>query len=63
MLRTVCDQPTLWETILPAEVLELGGELAAVDALLTTRGSSSRSERISILGLVGRRSRSKRICG
>ena len=34
MLRTVCDQPTLWETILPPEVLGLGGELAAVDALL-----------------------------
>ena len=34
MLRTRNDQPTLWETILPAEVLRLPVELARVDALL-----------------------------
>ena len=34
MLRTVNDQPTLWDSILPAELLVLPGELARVDALL-----------------------------
>ena len=34
MLRTVNDQPTLWDAILPAELLVLPGELARVDALL-----------------------------
>jgi len=34
MLRTVNDQPTLWESILPAECLQLSAELAGVDALL-----------------------------
>ena len=34
MLRTVNDQPTLWDSILPAEVLVLPVELARVDALL-----------------------------
>ena len=34
MLRTVNDQPTLWDAILPAELLVLPVELARVDALL-----------------------------
>jgi len=34
MFRTVGDQPSLWETLLPAEVLRLPEELARVDALL-----------------------------
>ena len=34
MLRTVNDQPTLWDSILPAELLVLPGELARVDGLL-----------------------------
>ena len=34
MLRTVNDQPTLWDSILPAEALVLSAELARVDALL-----------------------------
>jgi IS5 family transposase len=34
MLRLVNEQPTLWETLLPAEVLELPTELARVDTLL-----------------------------
>jgi IS5 family transposase len=34
VLRTVNDQPTLWDAILPAEVLVLSGELAQVDRLL-----------------------------
>src|SRR4051812_41373430 len=34
VLRTVNDQPTLWDAILPAEALVLWNELARVDALL-----------------------------
>lgn len=34
MLRTVGDQPTLWESLLPAEALVMPGELQRVDALL-----------------------------
>src|SRR5213083_1924418 len=34
MFRTVGDQVSLWESLLPEEVLRLPGELARVDALL-----------------------------
>jgi IS5 family transposase len=34
VFRTVNDQPTLWDSILPAELLVLPAELARVDALL-----------------------------
>ncbi|MGH8882588.1 MAG: transposase, partial [Stackebrandtia sp.] len=34
MLRTVGDQPTLWESLLPAEALVMPGELVRVDGLL-----------------------------
>jgi transposase, IS5 family len=34
MLRTRNIQPTLWESILPDEMLRLPAELARVDALL-----------------------------
>lgn len=34
MLRTVADQPSLWEAVLPPELLRLPQELARVDALL-----------------------------
>jgi IS5 family transposase len=34
MFRTIGDQPSLWESRLPAEVLRLPQELARVDALL-----------------------------
>jgi IS5 family transposase len=34
VLRTVSDQPTLWDAILPSELLVLPTELARVDALL-----------------------------
>ena len=34
MFRTVGDQPSLWESMLPAEVLRVPSELARVDALL-----------------------------
>jgi IS5 family transposase len=38
MLRTTNPQPSLWETILPAELLGLPAELARVDALLDDPG-------------------------
>ena len=34
MFRTVSDQPTLWDAILPSELLVLSEELARVDVLL-----------------------------
>ena len=34
MLRTLADQPTLWEAILPEELLQLPEELVRVDAML-----------------------------
>ena len=34
MLRTVADQPSLWEAILPEELLRLPVELARIDTLL-----------------------------
>ena len=34
MLRTVADQPTLWEAILPDELRQLPTELAQIDVLL-----------------------------
>ena len=34
MLRTVADQPTLWEAILPDELRRLPAELARIDVLL-----------------------------
>jgi hypothetical protein len=34
MLRTVGDQPSLWESLLPAEALVMPAELVRVDALL-----------------------------
>jgi transposase, IS5 family len=37
VLRTVSDQPTLWDAILPCELLVLPTELARVDALLDDR--------------------------
>jgi hypothetical protein len=38
VLRTTNPQPSLWETILPAELLGLPAELARVDALLDDPG-------------------------
>jgi IS5 family transposase len=34
VFRTIGDQPSLWESVLPPEVLRLPDELARVDALL-----------------------------
>lgn len=38
MLRTVAEQPTLWEAILPEELRRLPAELARVDSLLDVNG-------------------------
>ena len=43
MLRIRRDQPSLWESVLPEEVLRLSEELAKVDALLE-------DERFIVLG-------------
>ena len=43
MFRTVGDQPSLWESMLPEEVLRLPAELARVDALLDDPVFSPRS--------------------
>jgi len=45
VFRTVNDQPTLWDSILPPELLVLPVELGRVDALLDDRCSSRRSQR------------------
>jgi IS5 family transposase len=37
VFRTVGDQPSLWESVLPEELLRLPQELARVDALLDDR--------------------------
>lgn len=34
MLRTVSDQPTLWESVIPECLLGLPGDLAEIDSLL-----------------------------
>ncbi len=44
MLRTVGDQPSLWEAVLPDELRRLPAELARVDAELTTRCGSAAIE-------------------
>ena len=49
MLRTLNDQPTLWEAILPCELSVLPGELGRVDAAFFAH-----SQRISMPGLVAR---------
>lgn len=43
MLRTVGDQPTLWESILPAAVLGMPDELERVDRLLGDGTTATRS--------------------
>ena len=63
MLRTVGDQPTLWEAILPEELRRLPAELARVDVLLDDPVFFAPSHRSSTRGSVGRRRRWRRICG
>ena len=47
MFRTIGDRPSLWESLLPPEVLRLPEELARVNACWMTRRSSRRSRRTS----------------
>jgi hypothetical protein len=63
MFRTLNDQPTLWDSIMPPELLVLPVELGRVDALLDDPVFLGRSPRTSMPGSGGRRSRWKPICG
>ena len=63
MLRTVADQPTLWEAILPEELRRLPVELARVDVLLDDPVFFAPFVPFFDPGSVGRRRRWKPICG
>jgi 4-carboxymuconolactone decarboxylase len=63
VFRTVGGQVSLWESLLPDEVLRLPAELARVDGLLDDPVFSRRSCRCSMPGSVARRRRWRRICG
>ena len=63
VFRTVNEQPTLWDSILPAEVLVLPAELVRVDGLLDDPVFFAPFARFSMPGWGGRRSRWRRICG
>jgi transposase, IS5 family len=60
---TVGDQCSLWESVLPEELLRLPKELARVDALLDDARFSPRLCRSLIRGWVVRRHRWRPICG
>ena len=62
MLRTVGDQPTLWESLLPAEALVMPAELVRVDRLLDDERFFAPYWSSSMPVWVGRRSRSRRTC-
>jgi hypothetical protein len=63
VFRTVNDQPTLWDSILPPELLVLPVELGRVDELLDDPVFFARSPRISIRGSVAHPFRWRPICG
>jgi len=63
VFRTVGDQCSLWESILPEEVRRLPEELARVDALLDDSAFFARLCRSSTRGWVGRRRRWRPTCG
>ena len=63
MFRTVGDQPTLWEAILPDELRRLPVELARVDVLLDDPAFFARSRRSSTRGWVVRQHRWRPTCG
>jgi IS5 family transposase len=63
MLRTRNDQPSLWESTLPQEVLRLPPELARVDALLDDERFFAPFRATSISRSGGRRSRWRPTCG
>jgi transposase, IS5 family len=62
VLRTTSPQPSLWETILPAELLGLPAELARVDALLDDSGFLAPFATHTTRSLAARRSRSTPTC-
>ena len=63
MLRTVADQPSLWEAILPEELRRLPAELARVDVLLDDPVFFAPFVPFFDPGWVGRRRRWRPICG
>ncbi len=63
MLRTIGDQPGLWEAILPAELQVLPCELARVDALLDAPAFFAPFVPSSTRGWVGHRHRWRPTCG
>lgn len=63
MFRTVNDQPTLWDSILPSELLVLPTELGRVDALLDDPVFFAPFAGTSMPGSVVRRFRWRPICG
>jgi len=56
-------QPSLWDSVLPAEVRRLSPLLAQVDGWLDDERSSPRSGRISARCWAGRAFRWRPICG
>ena len=63
MLRTVNDQSSLWDAILPSELLVLPDELARVDTLLDDPAFFAPFVPFSIRESVVRRCRWRPICG
>jgi len=63
ILRTRGDQPTLWASVLPPELLRLPAELAQVDALLDDERFFAPLRVYSTAPSVARRSRWRPTCG
>jgi transposase, IS5 family len=63
MLRTRNDQPTLWDAIIPPELLELPEQLAKVDRLLDDERFFAPFVRTSTPAKVVPRSRWRPTCG
>ena len=63
MFRTVNDQPTLWDAILPSELLVLSEELARVDVLLDDPAFFAPFAALSMLESVVHRFRWRPTCG
>jgi IS5 family transposase len=63
VLRTVNDQPTLWDSILPTELLVLPVELGRVDALLEDPAFFAPFSAYFDTQIVARRCRWRPICG
>jgi transposase, IS5 family len=63
MFRTQAEQVSLWEAVLPAEVVRLPQELSRVDALLDDPAFFAPFVPFSIHGWAGPRRRWRPICG